>query len=77
MTNDAISPPRLLRRPEVEARVGLTRSTLYSLISRGLFPRPVPVSPGSRSVAWVEEEVTAYIRACIAERGAKPAGRDQ
>lgn len=41
---------RILRRPEVEMRTGFKRAHIYSLISRGLFPKPVPI--GSRAVGW-------------------------
>ncbi len=30
---------KLLRRPDVEARTGLSRSTLYEWMKRGEFPR--------------------------------------
>ncbi|WP_374015346.1 helix-turn-helix transcriptional regulator [Phaeobacter sp. A36a-5a] len=29
------------RRPEVEALTGLSRTTIYAMMSRGEFPRPV------------------------------------
>ncbi len=50
---------KLLRRPEVEARTGLSRSTLYDWMKRGEFP--VPVKLGARLVAWRESEVTAWL----------------
>jgi predicted DNA-binding transcriptional regulator AlpA len=33
--------PAILRRPQVEQRTGLSRSTLYQYIKDGDFPRPV------------------------------------
>ena len=61
MTKANPIPPRrvILRRPQVEEKTGLARSTLYKLISDGLFPRPVNL--GSRSVGWLEGEVDAWI----------------
>ena len=53
------SNPRLLRRPEVEARTGLSRSTLYDWMKRGDFPQPVKL--GTRLVAWRESDVTAWL----------------
>ena len=41
---------RMLRRPEVELRTGLARSTIYDLMTKGLFPRPVRL--GKRAVGW-------------------------
>jgi len=50
---------RLLRRKQVEARVGLTRSTIYSLIQMGRFPKPVPLV--GRTVAWTESSISEWI----------------
>jgi prophage regulatory protein len=60
-----IIPRRLLRRSEVQDRVGLGKSTLYSRISAGSFPKPVTL--GS-SVRWVESEVEAWISERVSER---------
>jgi prophage regulatory protein len=57
------SSPRILRRPQVLARVGLSRSTLYLRISRGEFP--LQVSLGPRAVGWIEAEVDAWLTAQI------------
>jgi prophage regulatory protein len=51
--------PRLLRRPEVEDRTGLARSTLYDWMARGEFPQPVKL--GARIVAWRESDVTQWL----------------
>jgi prophage regulatory protein len=50
---------KLLRRPEVEARTGLSRSTLYEWMKRGEFPQPVKL--GARIVAWRESDVTDWL----------------
>lgn len=55
---------RLIRLPEVMRRVGLGRSTIYRWMSEGKFPTPVQL--GGHSVAWVEEEVDAWIEVCRA-----------
>ncbi len=60
-----LAPRRLLRRSEVQDRVGLCKSTLYSRISVGTFPKPVTL--GS-SVRWVESEVEAWISERVSER---------
>lgn len=49
----------LIRRPEVEARTGLSRSTLYEWMKRGEFPQPVKL--GARIVAWRESDVTEWL----------------
>ena len=53
-------PSRFLRLPEVQARTGLSRSTIYVRLDQGRFPRPV--SLGSRAVGWIEAEVDEWIR---------------
>lgn len=54
----------LLRRREVEARTGLSRSTIYQKVGDGAFPAPVSI--GGRSVAWLEHEVDDWIDQAIA-----------
>lgn len=63
---------RILRRPEVEAATGLSRSSIYARMSRGEFPRPVRI--GTRAVGWVETEIEEYNRQRIAERDGEVVG---
>jgi prophage regulatory protein len=51
---------KLLRRPEVEARTGLSRSTLYDWMKRGEFPQPVKL--GARLVAWRESDIAEWLK---------------
>ncbi|SHL26253.1 helix-turn-helix transcriptional regulator [Halomonas caseinilytica] len=57
--SDASSQSTLLRRPEVLRRCGISNSTLHRLINAGDFPAPIQLGP--RAVAWIEEEITAWI----------------
>lgn len=50
----------LLRSHEVLKRTGLSRMTLWRLEKTGQFPRRRQL--GCNSVAWLEEEVTAWER---------------
>lgn len=50
---------RLLRLPEVMHLVGLSRTTIYSLIASGEFPRQIAIGP--RSVAWYQQELETWI----------------
>lgn len=59
---------RLIRLREVRELTGLSRSYLYSLSAKGLFPKSVPLVPGGSSRAWVEAEVLEYLQQRIAER---------
>ncbi|EAW5145012.1 TPA: helix-turn-helix transcriptional regulator [Salmonella enterica subsp. enterica serovar Bovismorbificans] len=60
---------RFLRLPEVMHLCGLSRSTIYDLISRDEFPRQIPL--GGKNVAWAQSEVSAWMadRISARERG--------
>lgn len=49
----------ILRLPEVKARTGLSRSSIYLRIANGDFPRSV--SLGGRAVGWVEADVERWL----------------
>ncbi len=57
---------RIMRLTEVIQTTGLARSSIYSRMSEGSFPRPVPL--GARSVGWVSEEIQDWVEARIQER---------
>lgn len=61
----------LLRRREVERRVGKSRSAIYAAVRAGEFPRPVAI--GRRAVAWrltdIQEWIDARPLANAHERG--------
>lgn len=57
---------RLLKIDEVSDLASLSRSTIYLLISKGTFPKPIKI--GSHSVAWIEAEILDYINRKMEER---------
>ena len=65
----------LIRRHEVQRRLGVSRSTIYDKLSPTSprydpnFPKPVSLG-GPRAVGFVEAEVDAYIAALVAARNA-------
>ena len=56
----------ILRRKQVQAESGYSRSTIYLRISQGLWPRPI--SLGARAVGWPAGEVDALNAARIASK---------
>lgn len=56
----------ILRRPKVQDRTGLSRSSLYAMMAAGKFPKPIPL--GARAVGWAESEIEAWLEARKAER---------
>lgn len=66
----------ILRRTQVEARTGLSRSSIYSRLKPNpkrpgdfdpTFPKPVQL--GAKSVGWVESEIEAWLAARVSKRG--------
>jgi prophage regulatory protein len=57
---------RLLKRKEVEEKVGLKRSEIYRRMDLGDFPLAIRIGP--RQVAWAEHELDEWIEKRIAER---------
>ena len=60
------APTRILRLPEVKARTGLSRTTIYRWRLAGRFPEAVPL--GTRCVGWIESELEAWMGERMAER---------
>ncbi|MBK1720071.1 helix-turn-helix transcriptional regulator [Thiocystis violacea] len=70
----------IIRRKQVEARTGLSRSTLYAKMRRDpkrprdfdpTFPTPIPL--GAKAVGWIESEIDAWLTAQV-EKGRKAQG---
>jgi len=65
----------ILRRKQVEAATGLSRSTIYARIQAGTFPSPVAL--GGRAVGWdsaaIERWIAERLQAGAADRQARHA----
>ena len=62
----------VLRRRQVEARTGLSRSTIYFYMQKGTFPKPINL--GERAVGWLEDEIENWLMQRIENRDS---GRDR
>ena len=62
---------RLLKMPDVCARLACSRRTVYALIERGELPSPV--RPGGRAIRWPECEIEAYLDRLRAARDGREA----
>ncbi len=47
------------RRTEVEEITGLSRSTIYDMMNRGEFPRPVRLT--AKAVGWPESLIRGWL----------------
>ena len=59
---------RLLRLKQVVIKVGLSRSQIYKLIAKGLFPEQIKIGP--KISAWPEQTIDQWISSQI-EGGVK------
>ncbi len=53
---------RMLRAPEVMARTGLSRSTIWRWVRAGTFPAPVEL--GVNSIGWPAAAITEWLENC-------------
>jgi len=62
----------ILRRKQVEARTGLSRSSIYARLRHNpkrpgdfdpTFPKPISV--GAKAVGWIEAEIDAWLTAQV------------
>jgi prophage regulatory protein len=52
-------PERILRLKELRQVVGLSRSTIYELIKRGEFPKPIHLS--TRTSGWLWTDINEWL----------------
>ena len=60
---EALTRLTILRRKQVEARTGLSRSTIYERIKAGTFPAPISI--GAKAVGWIEGEIDSWLTAQV------------
>jgi prophage regulatory protein len=65
MTENATSPPRLLRLKEVQDKLVMSKTTIYDRVRTRSFPATVHLGT---MAAWVESEVDAWILDRIDDR---------
>jgi prophage regulatory protein len=64
MIND-FSNMSFLTRKQVEAKTALSRSTIYDLMAKGRFPKPIKLS--TRAVRWSSVDVQGWFQERISE----------
>lgn len=61
--------PYMMRRPEVERAVGLSRSSIYAAMARNDFPKPIRI--GKRAVGWRSDTIEDWLSARTSEGNIK------
>lgn len=59
-TKPVVPRDRLIRLPEVENLIGCKKSTVYTMVKEGTFPKPIRLS--ARMVAWPETAVMQWMQ---------------
>ncbi|WP_283789277.1 helix-turn-helix transcriptional regulator [Bermanella sp. WJH001] len=57
---------RIIRKPEVLATLGISKSTLFNRIQAGLLPPSINL--GGRACGWLETEIQAVLSALVSSR---------
>jgi prophage regulatory protein len=60
------SNTNIIRLPQAIQKTGLSRSTIYSLISRGEFPQKIQLS--TRSIGFLESEINDWVTRKVSQR---------
>jgi prophage regulatory protein len=58
--------PRFLRIADVIHQTGLPAGSIYDKMSKGQFPRSIPLGTDAKSRGWIESEVIAWVEERIA-----------
>lgn len=52
---------KILRIPQVCSRLGVSRSTIYLWIDKGILPPPFKINPYGRAVGYLESQIDEYV----------------
>lgn len=68
--NRKLSPEKtIIRRLDVQAQTGLSKSAIYQLLDAGKFPKQVRIM--ERACGWIQSEVDEWVRQRIDDRDRK------
>jgi len=68
LTQESNQSKKLIRIRSVVEITGLSKSYIYQLVAKDLFPKSIQLVPGGSSVAWVESEINDWIESRIQSR---------
>lgn len=61
------APQKFIKRSQVEAMTGLSRSTIYREIAANRFPQQIKLNHEGTRVGWIYEEIVEWIEQRICE----------
>jgi prophage regulatory protein len=59
---------RIIRKPELFSKLGLSDATIWRMEKSGKFPRRIQI--GGKAVGWFDTEIDKWLSQKSAERGA-------
>ena len=55
---------RVIRMSQLRQKYPVSESQIFSLMKKGIFPKPFALVPGGRAVGWFEDEIDEYLANC-------------
>jgi len=60
---------QLTRLPDAVRQLRVSRSTIYSWMKQGIFPKNFPIGP--RATAWLQSDIDAFVAARATQNNAE------
>jgi prophage regulatory protein len=64
----AKKPLKIIRIKQVTALTGFSKSYIYELAKKGLFPKSLKLIKGGAAVGWLESDINQWIEDCVANQ---------
>lgn len=65
---DTTKSLKIIRIKEVVALTGFSKSYIYELAKKDMFPKSIKLVKGGTAVGWLESDVNQWIEDCIANQ---------
>ncbi|MDG1731853.1 MAG: AlpA family phage regulatory protein [Thalassotalea sp.] len=66
--SNTTKPLKIIRIKQVKALTVFSKSYIYELAKKGLFPKNLTLVKGGTAVGWLESDITQWIEDCIANQ---------
>ena len=59
---------KIIRIKDVKALTGFSKSYIYALAKKNMFPQSLKLVKGGTAVGWLESDINQWIEDCIANQ---------
>ncbi len=66
--SNTTKPLKIIRIKQVKALTGFSKSYIYELAKKDLFPKSLKLVKGGTAVGWLESDIFQWISDCIANQ---------